>query len=419
MAGAVSSIFLIGGLVVSCGGDATDTVQIVRVPADKPTIQDAVDSANNGDLILIAPGTYHESVNVATKALTIRGEDRNGVILDGRDRLLNGVSVTAPGVSVENLTVHSFRQNGVVFNGATEPDGTVNPDIVYGADEHALVGYRASYVTSYNNGLYGIYAFAARDGSIEHSYVSGSPDSGIYVGQCSPCNIVVSDVIAERNAIGYYGTNASGSVYVVNSIFRNNRLGLTPNSQKMERLSPQIETFLAGNLVIDNDDPATPIIARGFFGGGIAIGGGTRNVVVRNRVNGHDGFGIGLIELNPFDPENNRVEGNVLADNATDLVYLPSTSVTSTKGNCFAANTFTSSVPDRIESVMSCDSGGDQTYVPSPIALPKAPDGVDYRSIPAPPVQPTMPGDVTAIPGGPATTPTFPDLATIKVPDAP
>ena len=30
-------------------------------------------------------------------------------------------------------------------------------------DPAVLDGYRASYVTSYNNGLYGIYAFAARN----------------------------------------------------------------------------------------------------------------------------------------------------------------------------------------------------------------------------------------------------------------
>ena len=113
--------------------------------------------------------------------------------------------------------------------------------------------------------------------------------------------------IAEFNAIGYYGTNASGGVYVIESVFRNNRLGMTPNSQRMELLAPQVETVIAGNLVVDNDEPRAPAIGAGFFGGGIAIGGGTRNTVLRNRVEGHDGFGIGLIDLNDFDPAENRV----------------------------------------------------------------------------------------------------------------
>ena len=73
-----------------------------------------------------------------------------------------------------------------------------------------LQGFRVSYVTASNNALYGIYAFDAQHGVIEQSYASGSADSGFYVGQCKPCDIVVRGNVAERNAVGYEGTNASG-----------------------------------------------------------------------------------------------------------------------------------------------------------------------------------------------------------------
>ena len=105
-----------------------------------------------------------------------------------------------------------------------------------------LERFRVAYVTAYNNGLYGIYAFQSRNGVIEHSYASGHPDAGIYVRQCEVCNTVIDAVTAENNAIGYYGTNASGNVYVVRSIFKGNRLGLAPNSQRQELLSPQRDT---------------------------------------------------------------------------------------------------------------------------------------------------------------------------------
>ena len=148
--------------------------------------------------------------------------DRNAVVVDGRFAFENGFTVKADGVAVENLTVRNFNANGVLFSGLIqESQGGGQP----------LVGYRASYVTAYDNGLYGLYAFAARDGVFEHSYASGHPDSGFYIGQCKPCNAVVRDVIGERNAIGYEGTNSSTDVFVVSSTFSHNRIGITTGSQ--------------------------------------------------------------------------------------------------------------------------------------------------------------------------------------------
>ena len=66
-----------------------------------------------GDLILIAPGTYHEAVDVITDNLTIRGLDRNTVILDGEFMLDNGVRVLeADGVAIENMTAMNYTANG-------------------------------------------------------------------------------------------------------------------------------------------------------------------------------------------------------------------------------------------------------------------------------------------------------------------
>ena len=60
-----------------------------------------------------------ESVTVTTPYLTIRGEDRNRVILDGEFMLENGIQIyDTNGVSVENLTVRNFSLNGVYWNGS-------------------------------------------------------------------------------------------------------------------------------------------------------------------------------------------------------------------------------------------------------------------------------------------------------------
>ena len=48
---------------------------------------------------------------------------------------------------------------------------------------------------------------------------------------------MISDVTAEYSEFGYSGTNGSG-VTIVNSVFRNNRIGVVPNSQDVEEFPP-------------------------------------------------------------------------------------------------------------------------------------------------------------------------------------
>lgn len=384
------------------------------------SIASAVKNAVPGDLIVVEPGTYHEEIEVKVDDITIRGLDRNGVVLDGQDTLRNAIKVTADGVTIENLTIHSYRLNGIIFTGSGglghfDNDYRDAPSVAPDGSIPHLERFHVAYVTAYNNGLYGIYAFQSRNGLIEHSYASGHPDSGLYVGQCNPCNTVVDDVTMENNAIGYYGTNASGNVYVVNSRFEGNRLGMTPNSQLQELLSPQRETYVVGNVVINNDNPDTPPVARGFFGGGIAVGGGASNYIARNYVAGHEVYGIGVVDLNPFDPKDNIIEGNVLADNGIDILFAPSTEATTTLGNCFQDNTYTTSAPVDVDASYPCD-GTSKPFEGFDVRYPRAPQGKDYRDMPVPQAQPTMPGDLMAVPSKLADTVAFPNIDLITVP---
>jgi hypothetical protein len=408
----------------ACTGGGADSAspRVLSVPAEHSTIQAAVDAASPGDLVLISPGTYRESVRVTTDRLVIRGLDRNAVVLDGGFELSDGFLVAADGVAIENLTVHSFRQNGIIFSGAFAASAPTTPRRsgyeapVYGIGDDVVDGYRVSHVTVANNGLYGLYAFAARNGVFEHSYASGHPDSGFYVGQCRPCNAVLRHLVAEHNAIGYYGTNASGDVWVVESVFRGNRLGIAPNSQDAERLAPQEDTWVVGNLVVDNDDPDTPEIQMGFFGGGIAVGGGTSNTVLRNRVEGHGGAGIIVQPLGSYDPIGNSIRDNVLSDNRFDLVLRLREGRPGT--NCFSGNRFTTSDPDRLEDLLPC-GGQARAWTEGRYVPLASPPGRDVRSMPLPPSQPSMPDAATA-PARPATgIPTFPDPDTIRVPPRP
>src|SRR5690625_3815178 len=189
------------------GGERGTVENAHRVPEDFDTIQAAVDAAEPGDLILVGEGIYEEAVDVETDDLTIRGLDRNEVILDGGFELENGIRVLdAEGVVIENMTARNYVTNGFFWTSSDR--------------------YRGSYLTAYRNGDYGIYAFDSYHGQFDNSLGSGSPDAGFYIGECYECDAVIDNVISEYNGLGYSGTNSGGEVYIINSTFRHNRAGI-------------------------------------------------------------------------------------------------------------------------------------------------------------------------------------------------
>ncbi len=358
----------------------------LRVPQDFDTIQAAVDAAADGDLVLIDEGVYNEAVVVETDNIVIRGVDRNTVILDGEHDLENGLKVFSNGVAVENLTARNFTSNGVFFTGSYE-------------DSIILNGYRASYVTVHNNGDYGIYAFNAENGLFEHSYGSGHPDSAFYIGQCQPCNTVITDGLAENNALGYSGTNAGGDLYIINSEWRNNRIGIVPNSLNSEELAPQRNATFAGNWVHDNGNEETPRKGSDWdlaFGVGIVVAGGENDLITKNLAENNASGGIAIATFPDGDtfwqPNDNRVIDNVAMGNPIDLVFF---SIGENSGNCFEGNTFETSQPADIETNVPCDAEyvdiSDQ-YTP---ADPESFSVIDYIDVPAPGPQESMPDALT------------------------
>ncbi|HET6817327.1 MAG TPA: multicopper oxidase domain-containing protein [Mycobacteriales bacterium] len=266
----------------------------------------AVSHASNGDWILVWPGTYKESVTVQpghglTSGLHIRGMNRNTVVFDGKKT--GGSAVHVQGVNntwVENMTGENYLT------------GSANAFYWTGVD-----GWWGNYLTAYNNGDYGLYAYDSTNsgklpGTFAHDYASWNADSGIYIGGCRDCHAVIVDSKAEKNAIGYSGTNAGGELYLLDSEWDHNASGIVPNTLTSEPDPPQQGVNIVGNYVHDNNDhdvPGAGITAIAPVGDGIEIAGGSDNIIRDNLIKNemHDGVILHWLFAPPM---NNQVLKN-------------------------------------------------------------------------------------------------------------
>ncbi|MDC0684842.1 choice-of-anchor Q domain-containing protein [Sorangium atrum] len=107
-------------LAVVVAGSRAARARTIDVPEDYPTIQAAVEAAENHDRIRVAPGTYPESIAWTGKSIALIGAGPDATIVDpslgpgGRCLMLVDVP---PGTRVEGFTC----RNGTTD--ATSPDG--------------------------------------------------------------------------------------------------------------------------------------------------------------------------------------------------------------------------------------------------------------------------------------------------------
>jgi len=367
----------------------------IRVPEDAPTLQLAIEQAAPGDTIVLSAGTYGGG-NVVPREkhdITIRGVDRNEVVLDGADRRKNGIVVHADGVAILNLSAHNFLRNGFYWEGADR--------------------FRASYVTVWNVREYGVYVEDGERGAVDNTYVSGAARAAYYVGECRPCRATITHVVARLSAVGYSGTNAT-DVVIRDSVWDRNGAGIVPNTYANEALPPQARATIVRNTVTNSGRARVPIrtALAGFVGIGIAIAGGNENTVSRNRVTGSQRYGIAVFPTArfvvftagapepgpPWRPRHNRISRNVVTGSGrADLALAQG----SGNGNCFTANRAARALPRGLQTptCARAASAGDpsvaaeltrpvRVMVERTISRRQPPS---YASMPVPPPQPNMP----------------------------
>jgi hypothetical protein len=393
--GTAALAVLLWALASTGTGGAAQRAEI-HVPEDAPSLQLAIAKADPGDTIVVAAGTYPGGnvVPAGKHDLTIRGVDRNDVVLDGADKRKNGIVVHADGVSLLNMSAHNFLENAFYWEDANR--------------------FRGSYLTAWNVRGYGLYVEDGSEGTLDHDYVSGAADAAYYIGECKPCRATIDRVTAVLSAVGYSGTNSTG-VLIRNSVWDRNGAGIVPNTYANEALPPEARTTIVGNTISQSGRAAVPIrtALAGFVGIGVAIAGGNDNAVHDNRITGSERYGVAVTPTAryvtfdpnakrepgpPWRPRGNRIWRNVVIRSGWADLALSSGSG---NGNCFSGNTVRSTLPPTLQ--RSTCSQGSPTGDAGVAAVVAAPVRVmfrktldrrrppSYTTMPRPPAQPNMP----------------------------
>ena len=314
------------------------------------TIQAAVDAAQPGDTVRVPPGTYHENVFVTKDNITIEGSP--GAILDG-----TGVSGTS-GITVRSLTplvrINGFRLTGLRIQ------NYVRNGVILSRVDH----YQIDHGVYINNKAYGIFPIRSTNGLIEFNQVSGSNDTGIYIGQSS--GAVISKNIVTDCTVGI-NVEVSSNITVQDNKVMDNTVGMLAAVLPGLSVTQTTNIQINGNFFVHNNRPnpvtePTDILSQLPSGVGLQIFGADHVSVTGNKVLENNSVGIAVIQvppalaaldprIDPF-PDHGQISRNIVLSNGSDpdpkIAPLPPGDLIwdlSGTGNCWSDNVYKTSFP--------------------------------------------------------------------------
>jgi parallel beta-helix repeat protein len=269
---------------------------ILHVPADYPTIQEAIDAAAVGDQVLVAPGTYPENIDFLGKAITVKAAGSVGsAAIDGGQNGQPVVTFTNQ-EGADSVLCGFLITNGQAISGGGIHCVNASPTLA----ENVISLNRAD-----NGG--GIhcywYSFPIISDSIISANAADKYGAGIYCFKSSATitkNEIIENVAYEK-AGGIYCFDSSPSI-IVNSI-RDNETSHGSGGAILcnTHSAPTIE----GNDISDN--------YSSHDGGGICCELGSSPLIENNTIlNNRAHYGGGGIDCGDSSPviRSNTISGN-------------------------------------------------------------------------------------------------------------
>jgi len=285
------------GIALSSGTAASAWASGTIVVGPGQSIQAAVNAASPGDTVLVLPGVYHQSVQIRTDGITLRGSGAfgGGTVLVTPKKFPNtlcnggfgptGVCILAKSVNastgavlvpVRNDTVTGLLVSGFPANGV----------FGYGTD-----GLRVTRVVAVNDGDYGISRFESTQTVFADDTAIGNDEAGFYVGDSPDADTVVRDDRAFGNQFGIFVRHAR-QVLVTDNFASGNCQGIMILDDGQPGGAGNVT--VVDNRVLSNNKfcPKHGDTPVNLQGGGILLFGATHSLVAHNAVTGNSGAQI-------------------------------------------------------------------------------------------------------------------------------
>jgi parallel beta-helix repeat protein len=206
---------------------STIFLKTIIVPDDYPTIQEAINHAQDGDRILVRPGTYPENIFV-DKRVNITGSGNEITIIDGCGKD-NTVTIARDGVQISFFTIRNSgtRNAGIYANNAHYNDFILNI-ISENADGIRLndsTGNRILNNWILNNTGEGIWLGDSHMNEIKGNEISDN-DINVLVDLTSTFNTISGNSAARNQEYGIAINAASRSNTITFNTVTTNKIGV-------------------------------------------------------------------------------------------------------------------------------------------------------------------------------------------------